>query len=94
LLSSPAVQDCPCNLEKGFVEAALGGLSFEDWLQYMKQERIEIKDPSSLQHMVVGKDIIKVLINKDNPVFKTDKKQLRGYLPGKYQTGKKLVGRT
>ena len=80
-------------LEKGFVEAALGGLSFEDWMQYMKQEKIEIKDPSSLQHMVVGKDKIMVLINKDNPVSKLTKEQLKGIFTGKISNWKEVGGK-
>lgn len=80
-------------LEKGFVEAALGGLSFEDWLQYMKQEKIEIKDSSSLQHMVVGKDKITVLIHKDNPVSKLTKEQLKGIFTGKISNWKEVGGK-
>jgi phosphate transport system substrate-binding protein len=80
-------------LEKGNVEAALGGLSFEDWMQYMKQEKIEIKDPSSLQHMVVGKDKIMVLIHKDNPVSKLTKEQLKGIFTGKITNWKEVGGK-
>jgi phosphate transport system substrate-binding protein len=80
-------------LEKGFVKAALGGLSFEDWMQYMKQEKIEIKDPSSLQHMVVGKDKILVLIHKDNPVSKLTKDQLKGIFTGKITNWKEVGGK-
>jgi phosphate transport system substrate-binding protein len=80
-------------LEKGFVEAALGGLSFEDWMQYMKQERIEIKDPSSLHHIVVGEDKIKVLIHKDNPVSKLTKEQLKGIFNGKISNWKEVGGK-
>ena len=80
-------------LEKDFVEAALGGLSFEDWMQYMKEERIEIKDPSSLQHVVVGKDKIVVLIHKDNPVSKLTKEQLKGIFTGKIKNWKEVGGK-
>jgi len=80
-------------LEKGFVEAALGGLSFEDWMQYMKEERIEIKDPSSFQHVVVGKDKILVLIHKDNPVSKLTKEQLKGIFTGKIKNWKEVGGK-
>ncbi|MDH5202161.1 MAG: substrate-binding domain-containing protein [Nitrospirota bacterium] len=80
-------------LEKGNVKAALGGLSFEDWMKYMKQEGAEIKDPSALQHVVVGKDKIKVLIHKDNPVSKLTKEQLKGIFTGKIMNWKDVGGK-
>jgi len=80
-------------LEKGFVDAAMGGLSFEDWMKYMKEEKIEIKDPSSLQHMVVGKDKIIVLIHKDNSVSKLTKEQLNGIFTGKITNWKEVGGK-
>ena len=80
-------------LEKGFVDTAMGGLSFEDWMKYMKEEKIEIKDPSSLQHMVVGKDKIIVLIHKDNSVSKLTKEQLNGIFTGKITNWKEVGGK-
>jgi phosphate transport system substrate-binding protein len=79
-------------LEAGTVEVALGGLSFEDWMKYMKQEGEEIKDPSGLWHMIVGEDRIKVLIHKDNPVSKLTKEQLKGIFNGKITSWNELGG--
>jgi phosphate transport system substrate-binding protein len=64
-------------LEAGHAEAALGGLKFEDWMKYMKQEGEEIKDSSGLRHLIIGEDKIKVLIHKDNPVSHLTKDQLK-----------------
>ena len=80
-------------LEIGHVEAALGGLRFEDWMKYMKQEGEEIKDPSGLQHMIVGEDKIKVLIHKDNPVSKLTKDQLKGIFAGKITNWHEVGGK-
>jgi phosphate transport system substrate-binding protein len=80
-------------LEKGNVEAAMGGLSFEDWMKYMKQEKAEVKDPSALRHVVVGKDKIKALIHKNNPVSKLTKKQLKGIFTGKITNWKEVGGK-
>jgi phosphate transport system substrate-binding protein len=80
-------------LEMGAVEAALGGLSFEDWIKYMKQEGEEIKDPSGLWHMIVGEDRIKVLIHKDNPVSKLTKDQLKGIFTGKITNWNEVGGK-
>jgi phosphate transport system substrate-binding protein len=80
-------------LEMGHVEAALGGLSFEDWIKYMKQEGEEIEDLSGLRHMVVGEDKIKVLIHKDNPVSKLTKEQLKGIFTGKITNWNEVGGK-
>jgi phosphate transport system substrate-binding protein len=80
-------------LEMGHVEAALGGLRFEDWLKYMKQEGAEIKDPSGFRHMIVGEDKIKVLIHKDNPVSKLTKDQLKGIFTGKITNWNEVGGK-
>jgi phosphate transport system substrate-binding protein len=80
-------------LEAGSVEAALGGLSFEDWIRYMKQEGEEITDPSGLWHMIVGEDSIKVLIHKDNPVSKLTKQQLKGIFNGEITNWKEIGGK-
>jgi phosphate transport system substrate-binding protein len=80
-------------LEAGHVEAALGGLNFEDWMRYMKQEGEEIKDPSGLRHMIVGEDKIKVLIHKDNPVSHLTKDQLKGIFTGKIRNWNEVGGK-
>lgn len=79
-------------LELGHVEAALAGFSFEDWMKYMKQEGDEIKDPSSLQHTIIGEDKIKVLMHKDNPVPKLTKDQLMGILTGQITNWNEIGG--
>ena len=86
-------KDALLELQKGTVEAALGGLSFDDWIAMMKKEKAEVKDPSALQHMVIGKDKIKVLINKDNPVSKLTKDQLKGIFTGKITNWKQVGGK-
>lgn len=80
-------------LEKGKVEAALGGLSFEDWMNLMEVEKAGVKDPSALHHVIVGKDKIKVLIQKDNPVSKLTKEQLKGIFTGKITNWKDVGGK-
>lgn len=80
-------------LEKGKVDAALGGLSFEDWMNFMEVEGAGVKDPSVLHHVTVGKDKIKVLIHKNNPVSKLTKEQLKGIFTGKITNWKSLGGK-
>jgi phosphate transport system substrate-binding protein len=80
-------------LEKGKVDAALGGLGFEDWMNFMEAERAGVKDPSVLQHVTVGEDKIKVLIHRDNPVSKLTKEQLKGIFTGKITNWKDVNGK-
>jgi phosphate transport system substrate-binding protein len=80
-------------LEAGHVEAAFGGLSFEDWMKYMKQEGEEIENPSVFWHTIVGEDKIKILIHKTNPVSKLTKDQLKGIFTGKITNWNEVGGK-
>ncbi|HWR90180.1 MAG TPA: substrate-binding domain-containing protein [Dissulfurispiraceae bacterium] len=84
-----ALQD----LEKGAVDAASAGLTYDDWMSLMKKEGAEVKDAGSLQRFIIGKDSIVVLVHKDNPVTKLSKDQLKGVFNGKIQNWKEVGGR-
>lgn len=84
-----ALQD----LEKGTVDAAAAGLTFDDWMNLMKKEGAEVKDPASLQQVTIGKDKIVVLVHKDNPVAKLSKEQLKGVFTGKITNWKDVGGK-
>lgn len=81
------------DLEKGSLDAAAAGLTFDDWMALMKKEGAEVKDPSALQQAVIGKDKIIVLLHKDNPVAKLSKDQLKGIFSGKIQNWKEVGGK-
>jgi phosphate transport system substrate-binding protein len=80
-------------LEKGAIDAATAGLSFEDWLDLMKKEGVPVKDPASLNFVEIGKDRIVVLIHKDNPVNELSKDQLKGIFTGKITNWKEVGGK-
>ena len=80
-------------LEKGRFDAVLAGLSFEDWINFMETEGTDVKNLAVLQHVTVGKDKIKVLINKDNPVSELTKEQLKGIFTGKITNWKDVGGK-
>ncbi len=84
-----ALQD----LDKGGVDAAAAGLSFEDWMALMKKEAAEVKDPAGLQQAIIGKDSIIVLVHKDNPVAALSKEQLAGLFGGKITNWKDVGGK-
>ena len=80
------------NLEKGSVSAAAAGLSIQEWLDLMKKEGSEVKDPAALHSVTIGKDRIVVIIHKDNPVKKLSKEQLRGIFSGEIENWKGVGG--
>lgn len=80
-------------LEKGVIDAACAGLSFEDWLDLMKKEGVPVKDPASLNFVEIGKDRIVVIIHKDNPVNELSKDQLKGIFTGKITNWKEVGGK-
>ncbi len=84
-----ALQD----LEKGAVDAAAAGLTFDDLMDLMRKEGAEVKDPASLQQVTIGKDKIIVLLHKDNPVSKLSKEQLKGIFTGKIANWKDVGGK-
>ncbi|MDA8214089.1 MAG: substrate-binding domain-containing protein [Nitrospiraceae bacterium] len=81
------------DLEKGAIDAAAAGLTFEDWMNLMKKEGAEVKDPAALQQVTIGKDKIIVLLHKDNPISKLTKEQLKGIFTGKISNWKDVGGK-
>ncbi|TAN41117.1 MAG: phosphate ABC transporter substrate-binding protein [Nitrospirae bacterium] len=81
------------DLEKGTVDAAAAGLTFEDWVSLMKKEGTEVKDPAAYNQVVIGKDRISVLVHKDNPVKTLSKEQLKGIFTGKINNWKEVGGK-
>ncbi len=79
-------------LEKGNLDAAAAGLSFNDWLAMMKVEGSTVVDPTALQQFTIGKDRIVVITHKDNPVKKLSKEQLQGIFTGATANWKELGG--
>lgn len=80
------------NVEKGLIDAGAVGLAFQDWLLFMKKEGAEVKDPSIFNSFVIGKDKIKVLLNKENSVAKLSKEQLQKIFSGEIENWKDVGG--
>ncbi len=70
------------DLEKNSIDVAIGGLSITDWEKLMKTEGVAIKDIRLYDSEVIGKDSIKILLNKDNPIKELSKQQLKGIFTG------------
>lgn len=81
------------DLDKGSFDAAAAGLSYEEWQKLMKKEGHEIKDPAAYQSVLIGKDRIAVITNKDNRIEKLSKEQLQGIFTGKISNWKDVGGK-
>lgn len=80
------------DLERGSVDAAAAGLSFDDWLALLKKEGVAVADPSAYTPAVIGKDKIIVIVHKDNPVARLSREQLTGIFTGKLNNWKEVGG--
>ncbi|MBJ6801600.1 substrate-binding domain-containing protein [Geomonas propionica] len=80
------------DLEKGDVDAAAAGLTYQDWLALMKKEGAEVGQPGAFTPVVIGKDKIKVLVHKENKVNQLSAEQLKGIFSGEIASWKEVGG--
>lgn len=80
------------DLDAGLLDAAFGGLTFPDWMAMMQKEGYAIADPSVYKNRVIGKDIIKVMTNKDVTVTDLSKEQLAAIFTGKTKNWSEVGG--
>jgi phosphate transport system substrate-binding protein len=80
-------------LLKGNVEASTADVDFNGLMEIAKKEKMEAGDPASYQHVVIAKDKLIFFVNKDNPVTKLSKEQLKGIFTGKIQNWKEVGGK-
>ncbi len=80
------------DLDAGQVEAAVGGLTFPDWMLMMEKEGYAIADKSVYKNRVIGKDLVKVITNKDVTVSALSKEQLAGIFTGKIKNWSEVGG--
>ena len=93
VLTSEGPDQAFINVEKGTIDVAAGGLSFESWLDLMKQKGHEITNPKDYKYRVIGRDKIQVLTNQDVAAVKSlSKEQLKGIFTGKISNWKEVGG--
>ncbi|MBU5611381.1 substrate-binding domain-containing protein [Geomonas azotofigens] len=80
------------DLQKGEVDAAAAGLSYQDWLALMKKEGAEVSQPAAFVPTLIGKDKVKVLVHKENKVNQLSAEQLRGIFSGEISSWKEVGG--
>ena len=80
------------SLDNDLVMAAVGGLSFQDWMAMMVKEGYKPGPPAEYKYREIGKGVIKVIANKDSQVKKLSKDQLKGIFTGKIANWKEVGG--
>lgn len=80
------------DLQKGDLDAASAGLSYPDWLSLMKKEGSEVKDPAAFTPVLIGKDKVRVIVNKENTIKSLSADQLQGIFTGAIQSWKDVGG--
>ena len=80
------------DLDAGKVDAAIVGSDFTDWMALMEKEGYKIPDKSVYKHWVIGKDLVKVLINRDVTVTELSKTQLASVFTGKAKNWSEVGG--
>jgi len=80
------------SLDNDLVMAAVGGLSFQDWMAMMVKEGYKPGPPAEYKFREIGKGVIKVIANKSALVKKLSKDQLKGIFTGKIMNWKEVGG--
>jgi len=80
-------------LYKGVSEAAAVGSSFGEILEIMKKEGFEVPDQAALKHVVIGKGVVRTIVNRENPVSALSKEQLKGIFSGAITNWKEVGGK-
>jgi phosphate transport system substrate-binding protein len=80
------------DLDAGTIDGAVGGVTFPDWMAMMEKEGYPIADKSVYKNRVIGKDVVKVMTNKDVTVSALSKEQLTGIFSGKTKNWSEVGG--
>jgi len=80
------------DLARDEISGAVLFLKPEEIASVIKKEAIQL-DPATLQHIEVGKDVAKVIVNKENPVKSLTKEQAKGIFTGKIINWKDVGGK-
>lgn len=80
------------DLARNEVSGAVLFLKPDEVAGMIKKEGIKL-DPASLQQVEVGKDVVKVIVHKDNPVKSLTKEQAKGIFTGKITNWQEVGGK-
>lgn len=79
-------------LYNGTSEAASVGTDFGEILELMKKEQFEVKNPEQFQHVIIGKAMVRTVVNSSNPITKLSAEQLKDIFSGKITNWQEVGG--
>lgn len=91
-IASSGPKNAFVDLQKGEIDAAAAGLTYQDWLGLMKKEGAEVEQPAAYTPMVIGKDRVQVIVHKENLVKKLSAEQIQGIFSGRITSWKEVGG--
>jgi phosphate transport system substrate-binding protein len=77
---------------KGVSEIAIVGTSFDGILGILKKEGFEVTDSAAFRHVTLGRGMVRTVVNRENPVSKLSKNQLKGIFTGRITNWKEVGG--
>ncbi len=80
------------DLDACTIDAAVGGITLSDWMAMMEKERYAIPDKTVYRSWPIGKDAVKVMMNKDVTVSALSKEQLTAIFTGKTRNWSEVGG--
>ncbi len=79
-------------MDRGGADVALAGTAFDDLIASLKKESYDIKDKSLYHSEVIGKSVLYIALNKENPLQSLTGDQIKGIFTGKIQNWKEVGG--
>lgn len=77
---------------RGISEAAAVGTSFEGILALMQREQFEVDNPETFHHVVIGKAMVRTVVNSSNPVSRLSREQLKDIFTGRITNWREVGG--
>lgn len=80
------------DLDDGLTEAAIAGLNFADWMQFVKDAGYPLPCKSKYRYRVIGQDTVAVLMHKALPITSLSRQQLANIFTGKIRNWSAVGG--
>ena len=80
------------DLDAGSVDAAAGGVSFQDWFDMMEANGYRVKNRKEYIAQIIGMDSVKIYTNKGITIPVLNKEQVKGIFSGAVTNWKEVGG--
>jgi len=79
-------------LDEGLVDAASGGLTWEDWLRSIRAKNLRVPAEEELTRIQIGTDLIQVVTHPDTLLLELSRTELQGIFTGAITNWKQVGG--